>query len=54
LYQCATFTPDAFSLGAPLWSGPNETKINATATSPISHIHRFKAESFMSAPFVED
>ena len=47
LYQCATETPDAFSFGEPLESGPNETKINATATKPINHNQRFTLESFI-------
>ena len=50
LYQCATVTPDAFSSGGPLESGPNETKMSATATNPISHIQRFKLESFIAIP----
>jgi hypothetical protein len=50
LYQCATVAPDAFSPGEPLESGPNETKINATATRPISHNHRFTLESFIAVP----
>src|SRR5580658_6075651 len=51
LYQCATVTPDAFSPGEPLESGPNEAKINAAATKPISHMKRFKLESFIGSPF---
>ena len=47
LYQCATVTPDAFSPGEPLESGPNETKINAAATKPINHNQRFTLESFI-------
>ena len=50
LYQCATETPDAFSPGEPLESGPNETKINAAATKPINHNQRFMLESFIAVP----
>ena len=50
LYQCATVTPDAFSFGEPLESGPNETKSNAAATKPINHSQRFTLESFIAVP----
>src|SRR5580704_18142811 len=50
LYQLATVTPDAFSLGEPPPSGPKPTKIATTASSPTGPIHRLKLESFIAFP----